>query len=252
MKVAARWRLALVVLFVAALEIASRLAWIDPVSFIPPSRMAEGAWALLASGDYTHDILQTLANATLAVLLAVTGGFAFGVGLFRLPRLRRVIDPLLLSYYAVPIFVVYPVLIVIFGLNRWPLVAIGFLFGVVAMAANTLNGLERVPRVLLRSARAMRMSSLDEIRLVTLPSSLPFVFTGIKLTVVYAFIAVIAGEFVLAGSGFGFRIAYAYNNFDNPTMYGLMLLLLVFVGTLNMLLHMAEQRLYSRTRRSPA
>jgi hypothetical protein len=35
-------------------------------------------------------------------------------------------------------------------------------------------------------------------------------------------------------------------------MYGLMLLLLVFVGTLNMLLHMAEDRLYSRTRRNAA
>jgi len=244
MKLAARWRLVLVVAFVGAL--------IDPVSFIPPSKMAEGAWALLASGDYTNDILQTLANASLAVLLAVAGGFVFGVCLFKLPRLRRVVDPLLLSYYAVTIFVVYPVLIVIFGLNRWPLVAIGFLFGVVAMATNTLNGLERVAPVLLRSARAMRMSTIDEIRLITLPASLPYVFTGVKLAVVYAFIAVIAGEFVLAGSGFGFRIAYAYNNFDNPTMYGLMLLLLVFVGTLNMLLHMAEERLYSRTRRASA
>ena len=55
-------------------------------------------------------------------------------------------------------------------------------------------------------------------------------FTGIKLTVVYAFIAVVAGEFVLSGSGFGYQIAFAYNNFDNPTMYGLMLLMLVFVG----------------------
>lgn len=247
---AGRWRLVLVILIVAALETASRSAWIDPVSFIPPSRMVSGAWTLLASGDYTNDILQTLLNAVLATTLAVVGGFAFGVCLFKLPRVRRVVDPLLLSYYAVPIFVVYPILIVIFGLNRWPLVAIGFLFGVVAMATNTLNGFERVPRVLLRSARAMRMGTLDEIRLITLPSSLPFVFTGIKLTVVYTFIAVIAGEFVLAGSGFGYRIAFAYNNFDNPTMYGLMLLLLLFVGTLNMLLHTAEQRLYRRTRRA--
>jgi NitT/TauT family transport system permease protein len=252
MRRAASWRLGVVVLLVAALELASRMAWINPVSFIPPSKMVQGAWALLASGDYTRDILLTLSNAAMAVALAVSLGFAFGVCLFKLPRLRRVLDPLLMSYYAVPIFVVYPILIVIFGLNRWPLVAIGFLFGVVAMAVNTLNGLERVPRVLLRSARAMRMSPLDEIRLVTLPSSLPFVFTGIKLTVVYAFIAVVAGEFVLAGSGFGFRIAYAYNNFDNPAMYGLMLLLLVFVGTLNALLRLAEARLYSRNRRDSA
>jgi NitT/TauT family transport system permease protein len=242
------YRLALVVLAVAALELCSRMGWIDPVSFIPPSRMVEGAWTLLRSGDYTGDILLTLGTTAMAVTLAVIGGFAGGVCLFKFPRLRRVLDPLLLSYYAVPIFIIYPILIVIFGLNRWPLVAIGFLFGVVAMAVNTLNGLERVPQVLLRTARALRMGLFDEIRLVTLPSSLPFVFTGIKLTVVYAFIAVVAGEFVLAGAGFGFRIAFAYNNFDNPVMYGLIVLLLAFVITLNALLSLTERRLYKHNR----
>lgn len=239
-------RLVIVGATIGSLEVASRMAWIDPVSFIPPSRMVTGAWQLLASGNYLEDILLTLGAAGLAVLLSVSVGFLAGIALFRLPRLRRVLDPLLLSYYAVPIFIFYPMLIVLFGLNRWPLVAIGFLFAVVAMAVNTLNGLERVPRVLLRTARTLRLNRIDEVRLITLPASLPFVFTGIKLSVVYSFIAVIAGEFVLSGAGFGYQIAFAYNNFDNPTMYGLMLLLLVFVGVLNLFLHVVEQRLYQK------
>jgi len=239
-------RAAVVALAVLLLEAATRLGWIDQVSFIPPSRMAASAWHILWSGTYKADILLTLYAAGLAVILAVTFGFLFGVLLFKLPRLRRVLDPLLLSYYAVPIFVLYPMLIVLFGLNRWPLVALGFLFAVVAMAVNTLNGLERVPAVLLRTARMLRLGRAQEVRLITLPASLPFVFTGIKLAIVYSFIAVIGGEFVLSGAGFGYQIAYAYNNFDNPTMYGLMLLLLVFVGALNLLLHAMEQRLYQR------
>lgn len=249
MNAATRWRLGFIVALIVLLEIASRAAWINPISFIPPSRMIVSAVQLLLSGQYTSDILQTLGSALLAVALAVVFGFVGGVALFRLPRVRRVLDPLLLSYYAVPVFVLYPILIVVFGLNRWPLVGIGFLFAVVAMAVNTLNGLERVPRVLMRTARVCRLNTFDEIRLITLPSSLPFVFTGIKLTVVYAFIAVVAGEFVLSGSGFGYQIAFAYNNFDNPTMYGLMVLMLVFVGTLNALLRTAEARLYRRIRR---
>jgi len=239
-------RTVVVVLSVLLLEVASRLGWIEPVSFIPPSRMAASAWDILATGKYNTDILLTLYAAGLAVMLAITFGFLFGVLLFKLPRVRRVLDPLLLSYYAVPIFVLYPMLIVLFGLNRWPLVALGFLFAVVAMAVNTLNGLERVPFVLLRTARMLRLGRAQEVRLITLPASLPYVFTGIKLAIVYSFIAVIGGEFVLSGAGFGYQIAYAYNNFDNPTMYGLMLLLLVFVGPLNLLLHAAEQRLYQR------
>jgi NitT/TauT family transport system permease protein len=239
-------RAAVVACMVLLLEVASRLGWIDPVSFIAPSRMAASAWDILLSGTYKADIMLTLYAAGLAVLLAVVFGFLFGVLLFKLPRLRRVLDPLLLSYYAVPIFVLYPMLIVLLGLNRWPLVALGFLFAVVAMAVNTLNGLERVPGVLLRTARMLRMGRGQEVWLITLPASLPFVFTGVKLAIVYSFIAVIGGEFVLSGAGFGYQIAYAYNNFDNPTMYGLMLLLLLFVGTLNLLLYSAEQRLYQR------
>ncbi len=239
-------RLAVVGGAIALLEVASRSAWIDPVSFIPPSRMVIGAWKLLASGQYQHDMLLTLASAGMALLLSVVIGFLGGLALLRFPRVRRVLDPLLLSYYAVPIFIFYPMLIVLLGLNRWPLVAIGFLFAVVAMAVNTLNGLERVPQVLRNTARTLRLNRFQEVRLITIPASLPYVFTGIKLSVVYSFIAVIAGEFILSGDGFGYRIAFAYNNFDNETMYGLMLVLLVFVGSVNLLLHATEQRLYQR------
>ncbi len=239
-------RVALVLALVAALEIACRAGWVDPVAVIPPSAMFAGAWALLASGQYTGDILLTLSNVAIACALAVVAGFLGGWALFRLPRLRRAADPLLASYYSVPTFIFYPLFIVLFGLNRWPLVAIGFVFAVVAMALNTLNGFERVPRVLRRTARAMRLSVADEMLHVVLPSCAPYLFTGLKLAIVYAFIGVIAGEFVLSGSGFGFQIAFAYNSFDNRTMYGLMLLLLGFVGALNLLLYSWERRLFLR------
>src|SRR3546814_9942046 len=68
----------------------------------------------------------------------------------------------------------------------------------------------------------LRMGRVQEVWLIKLPASLPFVFTGVKLSIVYSFIAVIGGEFLLSGTGFGYQIAFAYNNFDNQTMYGLM------------------------------
>jgi ABC-type nitrate/sulfonate/bicarbonate transport system permease component len=231
---------------VLLLEAASRLGWINPVSFIPPSKMAAGAWSLLSSGQFNKDIGLTVVAAFAAAALATVFGFLGGLALHRLPRVLRVLNPLLLSYYAVPIFVVYPMFIVLFGINRLPLIAIGFVFAIVAMAVNTLNGLQRVPRVLLRTAHMSRMSPFEEMRQVTIPASLPYLFTGVKLVVVYSFIAVIGGEFVLSGEGIGYQIAFAYNNFDNQTMYGLMLLLLVFVGSLNLMLHVIEQRLYQR------
>jgi ABC-type nitrate/sulfonate/bicarbonate transport system permease component len=239
-------RLALVIALALALEMACRAGRIDPVAVIAPSQMLAGAWNLLASGKYTAHMLLTLSNVAIACGLAVVAGFALGWLLYRLPRLRRAADPLLASYYAVPTFILYPLFIVLFGLNRWPLVAIGFVSAFVAMAMSTLQGFERVPAVLRRTARAMRLSTFEEIAHVVLPSCAPYLFTGLKLSIVYAFIGVIAGEFVLSSAGFGFDIAFAYNNFDNATMYGLMVILLGFVGGLNMLLYAWERRIYLR------
>jgi NitT/TauT family transport system permease protein len=160
--------------------------------------------------------------------------------------LRRAVDPFLASYYALPFFAFYPLFIVLFGLGRPPIVTIGFLFGVVAMIIATLNGLDRIPSVLIRTARVYRMRPLTTALQVKLPSAAPHLFTGVKLAVAYSFIGVIAAEFIMSSSGLGYAIAYAFNNFDNRTMYALMLFVIVLVTLVNGLLHGWEQRLLRR------
>lgn len=238
---AIRWLL--IALVVALLELAVDMRWIDPMTMISPSAMALGAWKILQIGEWQRAIASTLTTVLIAVVLSILVGLLVGWALTRMPRVRRAVDPLLASWYAIPTFVFYPLFIVVFGLNRWPLVAIGFLFAVVAMMLATIQGIERVPRTLLRAAQAMRLTRSETIFRVVLPSAAPWLFAGAKLVVAYAFIGVIAGEFVLANEGFGHRIAFAYNNFDNRAMYGAILLLLVFVATLNASLAGWEKRL---------
>jgi NitT/TauT family transport system permease protein len=91
-----------------------------------------------------------------------------------------------------------------------------------------------------------RMREFDTALRMKLPAAAPHLFTGLKLCVAYSFIGVIASEFILAPSGLGHAIAYAYNDFDNRTMYALMLFVMIVVVTLNMLLHGWEQRLLKR------
>ncbi|MEL3892911.1 ABC transporter permease [Ferrovibrio sp. MS7] len=239
-------RLLLIAGLVGLLELACRLAWIKKATMIPPSEMAQNLWRLLRIGKLNNDIAATLGNVGIAFLLCVSVGFALGVVIHSLPRLRRVLDPLLATWYAVPFFVFYPIFIVIFGLNRLPIIVIGFLFGVVAMIVSTLNGLDRIPPVLLKTARLHHMPPLSVALRIKLPSALPHLFTGVKLSVAYSFIGVIASEFILSGGGLGYSIAYAYNNFDNRTMYALMLFILLLVGSINAVLHVWEQRLIAR------
>ena len=239
-------RLAVIASTVALLEATCRLGLVGRQAVIAPSEMVLGAWRALGTDDVRRDLFATLGTVAQALVLALVAGVAAGVVLHRLPRLRRALDPFLASYYAIPTFVFYPLFIVLFGLNRWPLVAIGFLFAVVAVAINTLDGLSRVPRALLRTAQVMKLSPAQTLVHVTVPAAAPWLFTGAKFAVAYSFIGVIAGEFVQSGSGMGHAIAFAYNSFDNRTMYGLMIVLFGIVGTLNMGLWSWERRLYAR------
>jgi NitT/TauT family transport system permease protein len=76
------------------------------------------------------------------------------------------------------------------------------------------------------------------------------VFTGFKLAVAYSFVGVIGAEFITASQGIGYEISFAYNNFDNGTMYALILFVLLLVISINMSLHLWEGRLLARRRRA--
>ena len=243
------YRLAVVAVFFGGLELACRTGVISPLTVIPPSAMVTELWSLLASGRITGAMAQTFGNVAVACVLAVTVGFATGAGVHALPRLRRALDPFLTTYYAVPFFVFYPLLVFIFGMNNYPMIMIGFLFAVVAMIINTLNGLDKIPRVYRKVARMHGMGRLRTALMIELPAAVPNIFTGVKLAVAYSFIGVIAAEFILAPGGLGYMISFAYDKFDNATMYALMLLILVLVTAINMGLHAYEQRLLRRRRR---
>jgi NitT/TauT family transport system permease protein len=239
-------RVAFLVGVTAALEILCREGVIPRLTMVPPSEMATSLYAALRSGRYTADIVFTFTNIAAAVAISVVAGAALGFLIHAFPRLRRLMDPLLASYYAVPTFAFYPLLIVLFGITRWPLVSIGAMFGVVAMILNTINGLDGIPPVLVKVGRVLRLDRWETMWQIKLPAAAPSLFTGVKLAVTYSVIGVIAGEFILSVSGLGRQIKLAYDDLDNPTMYGLLLLLLTVTVVLYFIVHGWERRIYSR------
>jgi NitT/TauT family transport system permease protein len=242
-------RLAVVLAAIAALEAFCRAGGVSRTVMLPPSDMASSLWRILQSGELNADILTTLRDVLLACAIATGLGFALGVIIHALPRLRGAVEPLLASYYSIPTFMFYPIFIVVFGVGSQAIIAIAVLLAIVAMITSTLTGLDRIPTVLRKTACMFRMNPAKRAMLIDLPAAAPFLFTGVKLSFAYALIGVIASEFILSGSGIGYAIAYAYNNFDNRRMYGLMLLVIIVATAANMALDTIDRRLQSRSRR---
>jgi NitT/TauT family transport system permease protein len=240
-------RIVVVTALVVALEVLCRTGIIGRLTMIPPSETVVALVSIVLHADwFWTDFGYTVRNLAAAIVASVLVGYGLGVVIHAMPRVRAVLEPVLLSYYSVPTFVFYPLLIVIFGIGALSLIALGTIFSVVAMVMSTLTAIDRIPRGLVKVARVTRLTTLQTIFFVKLPAAAPHLFTGVKLAVMYSVIGVIAGEFIVSTAGVGRRIAFAYNDFDNQTMYGMLLLVMLLVAVLNGALLAVERRLHQQ------
>lgn len=242
-------RIVLILLAVLALEMLCRWGVIPATELIPPSRMVVSLWRLFFDEQMREAMGSTLLSVMAASFVAVVGGFLAGSAIHALPRFRQALDPLLASYYAVPTFLFYPVLIVFLGVGHLAIITTAVLTAAGVMVIATIGALDRVPMVLRRTGLVLRMGWAARTWRIVLPAAAPQLFSGVTLAVAYSFIGVIASEFILSGEGMGYAIANAYNEFDNDTMYGLMLLVLVVVGGINGILQHWDEKLRARRRR---
>ena len=244
-----RVRLALGVALVALLEALCRLGVIDRFAMISPSEILWHLGRILATAQMWPAILKTLSNVIVACAAAIAVGVVLGTLIHRWRALRETLDPLFAAYYAIPVYAFYPLFIVLFGLGDVPQILIGFMLGLVAVIVNTLSGLDRVPRVLMKTARIHRLGPVATALQVSLPYAVPYIFTGVKLAVAYSFIGVIGAELIMSRTGLGYEIGFAYNNFDNAVMYPLIVFVLAVAASVNTLFFLWEKKLLARRHR---
>jgi NitT/TauT family transport system permease protein len=239
-------QIAVVASFILLLEALCLAGVIDKITMPPPHIILRDLFRMLLTGRYFGEIGKSIVNVLVAFASAYLVGVIIGTILHGHKTTREILDPLFATYYAIPVFAFYPLFIVMFGLGDGPQILIGFMLAVVAVIITTLNGLDRVPPVLKKTARVNGLNALQTARHITLPFCTPYLLTAAKLALAYAFIGVIGSEFIMARSGMGYEISYAYTNFDNATMYPLILVILLLSIAANSLLSRWERMLLAR------
>ena len=228
---------------IVALELICRLGWVRPTTLVPPSVMVRAMIDAARDPDTLQDFGVTLGSVAVVVAIASVAGVAGGVVLHALPRWRRAAEPFIASYYALPLFALYPLLVVVLGVGTAPIVVTGVLYAMMSVVMATLAGLDRIPLVYRKTARANRLGRVATVTRILMPACAPDIAGGVALSVSYAFVAVIASEFLLASHGIGHAIADAYGMFQTARMYGLMLGLGICVVAINLGLGRVRARL---------
>ena len=117
MRRATLYRLVVVIVAIAILEVLCLTGVIDKITMQAPHLIVRDLYRMLVSGRMNGAIVKTLTNTLLALVLALGVGVVVAALLHRLRALRDTLDPLFATYYAVPVFAFYPFFIVVFGLS---------------------------------------------------------------------------------------------------------------------------------------
>ena len=202
---------------------------------------------LLTEASLASNFFMTFGEILLSFSLAVVVGFPIGILFWRWKMLARILNPYLVSYYAIPVFALYPIIVGIFGIGLLSITFMGWLFAIVAIIINTTTGFDAVDkRIYPRVGRSLCLSRWRIFVWIYFPAATPHIFTGLKLGFIYAIIGVIASEFILSTKGLGHLVRFSYAAFETEIMYASMLLIVIMAVAVNSMLARIEARLYGR------
>jgi ABC-type nitrate/sulfonate/bicarbonate transport system permease component len=235
MRTLVRWAVPLSV--VVLWELAARRT--QDVFFPPPSAVVP----FLVKPAALESLLPSLGRMAAGLAVAVVAGVALGLALGRSDRLTAYLDPLLQFARAIPPPTLVPVFIVLMHLGT-PMQIVSIAAGAVwPILLNAADGARSVDPVQTATARVFRLSAADRLTRIILPSALPKIFAGLRLSLSLALILMVFAE-LLPGSadGIGFRLTDAQSRSDLRTVWSAIVLLGLLGYLLNTLLRAVERR----------
>lgn len=205
-----------------------------------PAEIASSLWenrSLLAENAWV-----TLREVLLGFGIALVAGLAFAVLLHLSKTLRHATYPLLVASQAIPILVVAPILVVLFGYGIVPKLAIVTLVCFFPIAVTAADGLRAVDPDTIKLMRTLDASRWQIFRRVETPTALPYAFSGAKVAAAFAVIAAVFGEWAGSSSGLGHLVLQDNAQLETARLFADVAVLMAISVALFGLLALAERR----------
>ena len=195
------------------------LQLINPMFMSAPSLIWKAAVQLVTSGEIYNDLYVSGVEFAWGYFLSVIFAIPFGIMVGWYKRMSYIFDPFINAMNATPRVALLPLVIIWLGIGILSKVGIIFLGAVFPMLINTRDGVKTTPLNLLNAARSFGASEWQIFKSVVLPSTVPFILTGLRLGVGRALIGVMVGELYAATAGIGFMITVAGATFQTDKVF---------------------------------
>ncbi len=209
-----------IVIFLVIWELVGNVfQWVNPMFMSAPSLIFKTGYEMFASGEIYHDLYISGIELFWGYLLAVAVGIPFGILVGWYKRMSYIFDPFINALNATPRVALLPLIIIWLGIGILSKVGIIFLGAVFSILINTRDGVKTTPVTLLNAARSFGASEWMVFKAVVIPSTIPFILTGLRLAVGRALVGVLVGELYAATAGIGFMITVAGATFQTDKVF---------------------------------
>jgi NitT/TauT family transport system permease protein len=201
---------------------------------------------MMGTARFWQDAGETGLAFLWALLLSIAFGIALGVLLGLSRPAGDVVEPILVSFYALPKVTLYPLVLLLFGLGISARVAFGVMHGLVPITLLTRSAIGSIRPVYWRAARTMRLGRADTIRWIVLPAIVPELVTGIRIGFSLSLLGVLIGEMFAAKRGLGFAAMNAMGLGDIRTILAIGVFVAAFAIAANTCLLALERSIRNR------
>jgi NitT/TauT family transport system permease protein len=219
---------------------------VGEIALSPPLATLRNAYDLLGTADFWPNVASTFRALGIAVVIEVVLGLFLGV-LFGMNRLLgEVVEPVIVTFYAIPKIVFYPIVLMFCGIGLTSVVVFAVMHGILPILLFTMTAVRNIRPVFMKSARVMRLSMLQTMRHIALPATIPEVFTGLRLGFAGTMLGVLLSEMFGSKNGLGFMLMNAIGLNQVNLIMALTLLLVGFAACINLALLSIDRRLHRR------
>jgi ABC-type nitrate/sulfonate/bicarbonate transport system permease component len=224
------------------LEALSRLGILPRSDFPAPSLMLLTLGQQLMAGSFWSAVSQTMQGWAYGLLLAAALAVPLGMIIGSSGLAYRAIRVPLEFLRPIPAVALIPLAVLIYGTGMTSKLFLVVFASFWPLFIQTLYGMRGIDPVAMDTARCYGLRRLQRVRHVVLPSTLPYVATGIRLSSAVALILAVTAELVIGSPGLGQQINLARTGGDNPLMYAL----IITTGTLGWLVNTVFVRAEAR------
>lgn len=170
------------------------------------------------SPEYYQHIWVSTRRVSIAFLLATATGVPLGLFLGWSQRFKEYVFPVFELLRPIPPLAWVPLAIIMFQGSETPIIFLTFLASFYATTLNTMLGVQSIDISFVRAAYCLGAKRRQVFWHVVVPGAMPFIFTGLQISVGVAWFSLVAGEMVSGQYGLGYLINTSYTMVQYPTM----------------------------------